>query len=154
MTHIHTYKHPCPSLVSRAQTHIYLGARILLALSGLLPLHTQTSSYLLEIWSMMTDTHTHTHTPMPTVDSLHKNTHSSFMLTGAFPLLARNLRTYFTSVGRVFFVETVVLQTVLLDIRAWSCRFLVIVLLYGNTKFQKVAVQAFTLISKGYTAKM
>ena len=52
-----------------------------------------------------------------------------FMFTGAFPLhacsITYNLRTYFTSVRRVFLVETVVLQTALWDIRAWSARFLV-----------------------------
>ena len=56
-----TYTHPYPPLISCAQTHIHLGARILLALLGLLPIHTQTSSYLMEI-CLMTDTHTHTHT--------------------------------------------------------------------------------------------
>ena len=52
---------------------------------------------------------------------------SFFTFTGAFFSHAcgdtRNLRTYFTSVRWVFLVETVVLQTVLWDIRAWSTRF-------------------------------
>ena len=39
--------------------------------------------------------------------------------------VTRNWRTYFISVRRVFLLETVVLQTVLRDIRAWSARFLV-----------------------------
>ena len=51
------------------------------------------------------------------------------MFTGAFPLhecgVTCILRTYFTSVRRVFLVKTVVLQTVLWDIRMWSARFLV-----------------------------
>ena len=57
--------------------------------------------------------------------------HSSFTLAGAIPLrtwsITCNLRTYFTCLGRVFLVETVVLQTVLLDIWAWSARFLVMI---------------------------
>ena len=75
-----------------------------------------------------------TYTPMPTLstgdlvdDDTHPypylrliactDTYFSFMFTGAFPLHACcvtcNLHTYFTSVRRVFLVETVVLQTVL-----------------------------------------
>ena len=72
--HIHTHTSSClwrvkmtnsytyTSLTSRAQTHIHLLARLFLPLQGALPLHTQTSSYLLDIWLMMTDTHAHTHT--------------------------------------------------------------------------------------------
>ena len=56
------------------------------------------------------------------------NTFFFFTLTGLYPSHAfsvtGSLRTYFTSVRRVFLVETVVLQTVLWDIRAWSARFL------------------------------
>ena len=73
---------------------------------------------------MMTDAHTHTHTytfaVLPVQPHMHLVVHSSFTLTEAFLLHAcsvtRNLRTYFISVGRgceMFFVETVVLQTVL-----------------------------------------
>ena len=72
-------------------------------------------------------THTYTPIPMPTLDCLHKT--YFFTFTGAFFWHAcgdtRNLRTYITSERRVFLVETVVLQTVLWDIRAWSARFLV-----------------------------
>ena len=70
---------------------------------------------------------TQTH-PYPRLIALH-NTYFSLTFTGAFPLHAcgvtRNWRTYFISVRLVFLVETVVLQTVLCDIRAWSARFLV-----------------------------
>ena len=90
---------------------------------------------------------TDTHTPMPNRDLTCAQTHShisgrflystprskthfSFTFTGAFLLhtcgVKRNWRTYFISVRRVFLVETVVFQTVLWDIRAWSARFLVI----------------------------
>ena len=62
---------------------------------------------------MMTDTHTYLY-PCPRLIAC-TNTYFSFSSTGAFPLHAigvtRNLRTYFTSVRRVFLVETVVLQT-------------------------------------------
>ena len=71
--------------------------------------HTHTSSCVLEICLMMIH-------PYPRLIALH-NTYFSFTFTGAFPLHAcgvkRNWRTYFISVRRVFFVETVVLQTVL-----------------------------------------
>ena len=81
---------------------------------------THAHSCLLEI-RLMTYMYTHTHTHA----WLFAQTH----ITGTFPLHAcgvtRNLRTYFTSVRRVFLVETVVVQTVLWDIRAWSARFLV-----------------------------
>ena len=40
-------------------------------------------------------------------------------------VVTRNWRTYFISVRRVFLVDTVVLQTVLWDIRAWIACFLV-----------------------------
>ena len=75
--------------------------------------HTHTSSCVLEICLMMTHTYTH---PYPRLITL-RNTHFSFMFTGAFLLHAcgvtRNWSTYFISVRRVFLVETVVLQTVL-----------------------------------------
>ena len=81
-----------------ACTNTYILVRFLLALTGSFPLHTQQSSYLLEIWLMMIDTHTH----IRTLNFLYK--HNSFlMLTGALPLcaciIALKLRTYFTSAG-------------------------------------------------------
>ena len=82
--------------------------------------HTHTSCCVLEICLMMTHTYTH---PYSRLIALH-NTHFSLTFTGAFPLHAcgvtRNWRTYFISGRRVFLVETIVLQTVLWDIRAWS----------------------------------
>ena len=84
--------------------------------------HTQ-SSCMLETCLMMTHTY-----PCPRLIAC-TNTYFSFTFTGAFSLHAIGVtckwRTYFTSVRRVFLVETVVLQTVLWDIRAWSARFLV-----------------------------
>ena len=98
-THTHTLDLACTN------TYTSRGA----PLPGALPLHTQTCSYLLGIWFMMTDTH-----PYPRLIAC-TNTHSSFTITGAIPSHAcsftRNLRFYFTSVGQVFLVETVVLQT-------------------------------------------
>ena len=89
--------------------------------------HTQTSSCVLEICLMMTHTYAHPY-PCPRVIAF-TSPYFSFTFTEAFPLYAcgvtRNWRTYFTSVRRVCLVETVVLQTVLWDIRAWSARFLV-----------------------------
>ena len=106
MTDIYTCSYP--SLILPAQTRIHIGARLYLALPGSLPLHTQTSNYLQEICLMMTYTHTHNHTHASQLAQTHT-------LTGAFPLHARNsarsLHTYLTSVGRVFLVEIVVLET-------------------------------------------
>ena len=103
----------CSPLISRAQAHIHLGVRLLLTLAGSLPLHTQTTIY----WRFGWWWHTH---PYPRLIAS-TNTHSSFTLTGAFPLharrITRNLRTYFTSVGRLFLVKMVVWQAVLWDIR-------------------------------------
>ena len=80
----------------------------------------------------MTDTYTHPDSRLTACT----NTHSSFTLTGAFPLhtcsITCNFCTYFTHVGRVFLVETVILQTVLLDIRAWSTSFYVLSFLWRH----------------------
>ena len=119
----HTHTHTCLTLILRAHkhTHTSRGASFI-ALPGALH-DTHTSSCVLEIFLMMTHTH-----PCPRLIAL-RNTYFSFTFTGAFPLYAcgvtRNLRTYFISVRLVFLVETVVLQTVLWYIRAWSARFLV-----------------------------
>ena len=98
-----------------------------------------------------TITHPNTHTQLFTGDLFNDDTHPypcprlmactnayfTFTFTRAFPLHAcgvtRNWRTYFTSVRRVVLVETVVLQTVLWDIRAWSVRFLVSFILTNVT---------------------
>ena len=76
-----------------------------------------------------THTRTHTHAWLLAQSYIHLVVRSSFTLIGAFSLHAysvtRNFRTYFTNVGRVFLVETVVLQTVRRNIWAWSARFLV-----------------------------
>ena len=117
-THIHAPTHSW----SRVHKHPCISGRVLDA---------HTSRCLLEIWLRMTDTHTHTHTFawLLAQTHIHLVVRSSFTLTGAFPLHAcgvtRNLRIYFTSVGRVFILETAVLQTVLSDMRAWSSCFLV-----------------------------
>ena len=105
-----------------AWTHTHIWCVLFTTFPGVLPLHTHTSSCRLEIWLMMTHTHAQAW--------LLAQTHF-FTFTGGFPLHAcgvtHNMRTYFTSVRWVFLVETVVLQTVLWDIRAWSASFLVII---------------------------
>ena len=107
-THTNIYTHPCLPLILRSYPLPYI--------------HTQVVVYWRVGWWW------HTPIPMPTLDCLHRHIFL-LMFTGAFPLHAcgvtRKLRTYFTSVQRVFLVETVVLQTALWDIRAWSARFLV-----------------------------
>ena len=123
-----TYTHPCLPLILRARKHAHSLERFFYNTPRSASWHTHTSSCVLEICLMMTHTYTH---PCPRVIALH-NTYFSSMFTGAFPLHAcdvtRNWRTYFISVRRVFLVETVVLQTVLWDIRAWSARFLDLVI--------------------------
>ena len=97
-----TYTHHYPPLISHAQTCIHFGSPIFLALPEVLPLHTQTSSYLLEIWLILIYAYAHS---CPCLIAC-INRHSSFMLTGAFPLHAcrvtRNMHIYFTNVGQVF----------------------------------------------------
>ena len=115
MAYIYT---PMSTFISRAQTHIHLGVCFFLALLGALPLYIQTRSCLLEIWLM-----THAAIIILTLDCLHKHTFLCHAYRRVF--LTRNLRTYFTSVGRVFLGKTVILQTVLWNIRVWSSRFLV-----------------------------
>ena len=127
-THIrtHTHTHAYPWSYVCTNTHISRG-RFFYSTPRSASWHTHTSSCVLEICLMMTHTYTHP-CPYPRLIALH-NTYFSFMFTGAFLLHAcgvtRNWRTYFISVRRVFLVETVVLQTVLWDTRAWSARFLV-----------------------------
>ena len=121
MTDTHT---PMPTLdLNCAQTHSHISGRFFYSSPRSASWHTHASSCVLEICLMMTHTHTHVW--------LLFTAHFSFTFTGAFPLHAcgvtRNWRTYFISVRRVFLIETVVLQTVLWDIRAWSARFLVTV---------------------------
>ena len=116
--HTRTYIHAW----SRVRKHTYISGRSCFSTfrSAFI---TYTNSRLLESWLMTTNTHPYSHLIAYT------NTHFCFTLTGAFPLHTcsntRNLRTHFTCMGRVFFVETAVLQTVLWDIRAWSTLFLV-----------------------------
>ena len=122
-THIHT---PMPTLdLTCTQTHSHISGRFFYSTPWSASWHTHTSSYELEIRLMMTHTYTH---PYPRLVAL-QNTYFSFTFTGAFLLHAccvtRNWRTYSISVRRAFLVETVVLQTVLWDIRAWSARLLV-----------------------------
>ena len=119
---------PMPNLyLMCAQTHSHILGRFLYSTPRSASWHTytHTSSYELETCLMMTHTYTH---PYPRLVAL-QNTYFSFTFRGAFLLHAcgvkRNWRTYFISVRRVFLVETVVLQSALWDIRAWSARFLV-----------------------------
>ena len=139
------YTHTQILTLDLACTNAHNSGRVFRTLPGALSLHTQTSSYLLDIWLMIivavssisaartisccmvdNDTYIATH-PYPHLIAC-TYTHSSSTLTGAFLLHAcsptRNWRTNFTSVRRVFLVVMVVLQTVLLDNWAWSVRFL------------------------------
>ena len=121
-THTRTHTHAYPWTYMRSNTLTHLGGASFIALPGALH-DIPTSSYELEICLMMTHTHSY-----PRLVAL-QNTYSSFTFTGAFLLHAcgvtRNWRTYFISVRRIFLVETVILQTVLWDIWAWSVHFLV-----------------------------
>ena len=114
-THTHTHTHACP------WSYIAMHKRTYTCSRSATITHTHTSSSLLEFWLMMTHPY-----PCPRLIAC-TNTYV-FMFTGAFPLHAYgvtcNLCSYFTSVWRVFLVKTVVLHTVLWDIRAWSARFL------------------------------
>ena len=87
----HTYTHPCSPLISRTQTQITFRARLLLALPGSLPIHTQTSSYLQEIGLMRIYTHPYprliTHILPSRLQERFPYTHAAF---------TRNFRTYFT----------------------------------------------------------
>ena len=135
-TRTHTYTHPCLPLILRAHKHSHISGRFFYSTPRSTSwhthththnthTHTHTSSYELEICLAMTHTYTHSY---PRLVAL-QNTYFSSSFTEAFLLHAcgvtRNWRTYFISVRPVFLVETVVLQTVLWDIRAWSARFLV-----------------------------
>ena len=152
MTHTctHTYAHPWSYVCTNPHTHIWCAP--FTALPGVLPLHTHTSSCLLEIWLMMT--HTYTPIPMPTLECLHKHifllhVYRSSRACGD----TRDLRSYFTSVRRVFLVETVLFQTVLWDIRTWSARYLVIYMinvawLISLTKIRWKGVHFTTMINK------
>ena len=105
--HIHT---PMPTLnltCVQAHTHILLRAAYSTSRSASIT-HIQVGVNWRVGWWWHTHTQTHTHT-------------QAYACGVTF-----NLRTYFTSVRRVFLVETVVLQTALWDILAWSARFLVI----------------------------
>ena len=108
-THIHTLMPTLNLTCARTHTHIWC--------AHLQPFqecfdnthtHTHTSSCLLEIWLMMM--HTYTHLYPRFIDCT--DTYFSFMFTGAFPMHACgvtcNLRTYFTSMWRVFLVQMVV----------------------------------------------
>ena len=123
-TYTHPYTHPCLPLTLRAHRHSHISGRFFYSTpnSASWHTHTHTSSCVEEICLMMTHTYAHPYS-YPRLTALH-TTYFFFMFTGAFLLHAcgvtRNWRTYFISVWRVFLVETVVLQTVLWDNRAWS----------------------------------
>ena len=88
------------------QTHSHISGRFFYRTPRSASWYTHTSSCVLEICLMMTHTYT---LPYPRLIALH-NTYFSFTFTGALPLHAccvtHNWRTYFTSVRRVFLVET------------------------------------------------
>ena len=130
-THIHT-----PTLTvnfAYTNTHTYQGTPFFQDISweGEPSITYTHNSCLPKIGLTMIDpyTHTHTHAWLPAQTHIHLVARSFFSLTGASPLhecsVTLDLRTYFTSVEWVFLVETIVLQSVLWDIRAWSARFLV-----------------------------
>ena len=81
--HIHT---PIPILdLACSNTHTFRG-RLFSAISGAPPLHSHTSTCLLEIWLRMTVTHTRTH-PYPHLIAC-TNTHFFSTVIGAFSLHA------------------------------------------------------------------
>ena len=108
-------------------THTFWGAP-LFSTSRRVPLHIQTIWWLSLSPGDLVDDDRHVHPYTPRLIAC-TNTPFSFTLIGAFSLHAcsvtRNSRIYFTSVRLVSLVETVVFQTVLWDIRAWSACFLV-----------------------------
>ena len=108
-----------------ACTNTHLGTRLSYALPLAHSLHTHTSSWLLKSGATMTPTYTHPYKSLIACTNVHLEAHSSFTLSEVFTLhgcsITRDLRT----VGRVFLVESVVLQTVLWNIRAFSAHFLV-----------------------------
>ena len=133
-THTHIYKHPCTRLISLAQTHIHLGARLSWALlRGFHYIHTQVSIYWRYSWCWQT----YIHIRILTLDCLQKHTCTTWLLRTSMTLaetfslhagsVTHNLHTYFTSVGQVFLVEMIVLQTVLWDIWALSASFLFLI---------------------------
>ena len=106
-----TYTHSYPPGILRAQTHIHLGARLFLAISRRASITYTTNSNLSD------DRYTFTHPySCPRLIAC-TNTHFSFTFTEAFPLhacsITSNFRSYFTVVGRVYLVETIILQTLL-----------------------------------------
>ena len=135
MPDTHTYTHSCPPLILRVHEHTHICCAPFTTLPGVLPLHTHTHTHAhthtAVYWRFGWWWHKHTHLyPCARLIAC-TNTYFFFTFTDAFFSHAcgdtRNLRTYFTSVRRVFVVETVVLQTVLWEIRAWSARFLLLV---------------------------
>ena len=128
----HTYTHPCLPLILHVHKHTHTSrGTSLIALPGALPLHTHTQKQVCTGDLLDDGTHIQTHITLATLDCLHKHL---FLLHvyRSIPLhtcgvTTLNWSTYFTSVQRVFLVETVVLQTVLWDILAWSARFLVLI---------------------------
>ena len=119
--------HSCLPLILRVHEHTHIWCAHLQPFQECFDnTHTQVVIY----WRFGWWWHTHTHLyPCPRLIAF-TNTYFFFKFTGAFFSHAcgdtRNFRTYFTSVRRVFLLETIVLQTVLWDIRAWGARFLVI----------------------------
>ena len=122
MTDTHT---PMPNLdITCAQTHSHISGRFFYSTSRSSSWHTHMCTG--DLFNDDTHTHTHTHTHV----SLHYTTHISLSrLQERFSCTHAALHAtgvLISSVWRVFLVETVVLQTVLWDIRAWSARFLVL----------------------------
>ena len=124
--HIHTPMLTFYLTCAQKNTHTFRGAP-LIAPSEAFILHTQVAVYWRFGWWGHTYTHTYTHAHAWLLAQTHI---SPSRLQERFPcahaaLHAACVTTYCTSVRRVFIVETVVLQKVLRDIRAWSVHFLV-----------------------------
>ena len=111
LTHTHTHAYLWSYVAMHKRTRAYYRSSRSATIT-----HTQVAV----CWRFDWWWHTHPY-PCPRLIAC-TDSYFSFMFTEAFPLHACgvicSLRTYLTSMRRVFLVETVVLQTVLWDIRA------------------------------------
>ena len=122
MADTHMYAHPYPPLISRAQTLIHLGAHSCYHFQDrFFYLHRQVIIYWGFGWWWQTHTHAHalllaqTHILPSRLQEHFPDTHAALHATCVL----------FHQCGANLLRETVVLQSVLWDIRAWSARFLV-----------------------------
>ena len=114
-------------------TWLHLGARLFLALLGALPLHTHTSSCLLEFgWSWRT----HRHTPIPTLDCLHYTNHT--ILFHAYRSISLICIQRYTELSYLFHqcgtTRDGRIAFWMWDILAWSACFLVLCLKLNSIK--------------------